>query len=356
MVSTVGYHINGIASAIVSFCRGIYACDPSVEITITSIDKVNDKYMPILNDCKVNILQIPKRKNLLKYYRALKKIAKSDNWDIIHIHGNSSTMVLECKAARANKHAKIIAHAHATGTKHPILHKLLKKSFNNKLDYAFACSKDAGNFAFNRDFDVVNNGMDINAYAFNLNARNLMREQLGLNNKIVCLHVGLFNYVKNQEFLVKCAEKLQQTHHFIFVGGGVNYQRINQLVKNMGLKNITFAGVQSDVAKYYSLADCFCLPSLQEAFGLVLVEAQINGLNCIASDSVSRYSLVDNNLVKYLPLDVDLWVDALKQAKIRTHFKQDLNKFSKFGYKFSGEQLLNTYKKVAEVKQNEKVV
>jgi glycosyltransferase involved in cell wall biosynthesis len=69
------------------------------------------------------------------------------------------------------------------------------------------------------------------------------------------------------------------------VGGGPESARLRMLVTRLGLSEIvTFVGEisRSALAVEYVSADCFCLPTVQEGFGLVFAEAMAAGLPIVA--------------------------------------------------------------------------
>ena len=67
-----------------------------------------------------------------------------------------------------------------------------------------------------------------------------------------------------------------------------------------------FAGQQSETHRYYAAADVFVLPSVQEAFGVVVLEAMATGLPCIVSSRAGAAEVLPESVRKYLladPLD-----------------------------------------------------
>jgi glycosyltransferase involved in cell wall biosynthesis len=70
------------------------------------------------------------------------------------------------------------------------------------------------------------------------------------------------------------------------VGGGMERNRLHQLSRRLKLEKIvSWAGDVSlqQLAAEYSHADVFCLPSLQEGFGIVFLEAMAAGKPIVAS-------------------------------------------------------------------------
>jgi len=97
------------------------------------------------------------------------------------------------------------------------------------------------------------------------------------------------------------------------VGVGDLQASIKNMVVNKGLeKNVIFAGLRSDIPNLLSAMDVFLLPSLYEGLGIVLIEAQANGLQCIASDTVAKEADVTER-IKFISLDTSAkkWSDVV---------------------------------------------
>ena len=64
--------------------------------------------------------------------------------------------------------------------------------------------------------------------------------------------------------------------------------------------------------------DLFLFPSQFEGLGIVLIEAQLNGLICLSSEFVPALSKISHQ-VKYLPLDIARWIKEIKSLKDYSH-------------------------------------
>ena len=72
---------------------------------------------------------------------------------------------------------------------------------------------------------------------------------------------------------------------WIIVGDGWMRSELEAMRARLGLESqVRFVGA-ADPVPYYAVADLFVLPSHYEGFGLVLLEAMVNRLPCIAFDS-----------------------------------------------------------------------
>jgi len=83
----------------------------------------------------------------------------------------------------------------------------------------------------------------------------------------------------------------------VVVGGGEALPSLTRMVGELGLADrVVFAGERSheDVIRFMRAADVFVLPSLTEAFGIVLLEAMSCGLPVVASNVGGIPSLVSD--------------------------------------------------------------
>lgn len=73
--------------------------------------------------------------------------------------------------------------------------------------------------------------------------------------------------------------------HLTLVGSGSEEDELKSLSQRLGLDNVTFAGFadQSHLPNYYRDAHAFVMPTLQDPFGIVLLEAAASGLALVSS-------------------------------------------------------------------------
>ena len=90
-------------------------------------------------------------------------------------------------------------------------------------------------------------------------------------------------------------------------------KEIQEKVDKLGLTDkVIFTGSVPNPEDYYQAMDCFVLPSLFEGLGIVLVEAQANGLPCLYSDVVPEEAAL-TDLAQQLPLSVgaEKWAEKI---------------------------------------------
>jgi glycosyltransferase involved in cell wall biosynthesis len=104
--------------------------------------------------------------------------------------------------------------------------------------------------------------------------------------------------------------------HLVLVGDGPQRNELMALARTLGLEGaIFFAGLQEHetVIRYMRAADLFVLPSLQEPFGIVLLEAMSCGLPVVASNVMGIPSIVEDPANGYLvpPRDAAALADRI---------------------------------------------
>ena len=97
---------------------------------------------------------------------------------------------------------------------------------------------------------------------------------------------------------------------------GGNWRPVVDKVRELNLLgSVIFTGVIENTYAYLSASDVFVFPSKFEGLGIVLIEAQANGLKCITSDRVPIEADATGN-VRFLSLeDEKAWVNEMMNGK-----------------------------------------
>jgi glycosyltransferase involved in cell wall biosynthesis len=111
------------------------------------------------------------------------------------------------------------------------------------------------------------------------------------SNKFVVLSVCRFYPRKRLNILLGAAERLRAAIPGLsvrIVGGGPELHRLKSMCREKGLQDIVVWRKdisQAELAREYNSCDVFCLPSIQEGFGLVFLEAMAHGKAIVAARS-----------------------------------------------------------------------
>lgn len=282
-----------------------------------------------------NIGQIKYKKELKNFFK------KHPQYKIIHTHIDQVSGII-AETAKESNIPCVISHSHSTKNTNTLLGKLYKKYLQSKInkntDIKLACGYDAAKWLYKKEADraiIINNGIDINNFCFDLNFRKQFREKFEIDgDTIVIGHVGRFVKAKNHEKLIDVFYEYQKKKKSILllVGDGILRQKIQKKVVDLGLeKKVRFLGRRNDTNKIYSVFDFIVFPSLFEGLSLVLIEAQCNGLKMLISDTIdSKTNITGNVYFESLEKSAKIWADRIE--KIGIDRKEGIDKIIEAGY------------------------
>lgn len=140
----------------------------------------------------------------------------------------------------------------------------------------------------------IPNGVDVEHFRPATAAeRAQLRRKLALTDGFVAVYTGRLVTYKGLPALLRAWRSLQQnglTATLVLVGeGGADIhaceRELREFVRDSNLAtSVRFAGPVPDVADYLRAADCFVFPTMDEAFGLSLVEAMACGLPVVSTN------------------------------------------------------------------------
>lgn len=288
-VCTVPTEQSGIPIVIFNILKALDKAN--MKIGYTSINNPNENYINQLKEWGIDLHVIPRKMfSPITYVYSLYRIAK--NYDIIHVHGNSATMFLELFAAKIAGVKIRIAHSHNTTCKHKLIDKIFRPLFYFLVNGRMACGEEAGKWLFkNKPFKIINNGIDVNKFSFSLDLRKKIRTKYNLKERITIGHIGNFNEQKNHSFLIDIFyefHRINPASVLILIGDGPLKEKIERKVKSLGLiKDVIFLGSLNNPEYYLSALDLIVMPSFYEGLPLTMIEEQANGLQVLASDSIT---------------------------------------------------------------------
>ncbi len=276
-----------------------------------------------------------------------KKVLKNSDYDVIHIQsGSVYNLLAVAKIAKQNAIKKIIVHSQAGGfggIKYKLIKYFADKNLSKYADEYLACSELAAKSKFskqiieNKEYKVINNGIQTNKFAFNDECRQEIRKELSLKDEITICHIGRFSKEKNHNFIIEimlALKKLNVSFRVISVGEGDLKVEFESKIKNLGLENnISILGLRDDVNKILMASDVFILPSFYEGLSIASVEAQATGIPSICSNTVTKETKMTDKLA-FLPIDNPyLWAEKIiEYSKLKIDRKNAQNDIINAGY------------------------
>lgn len=217
---------------------------------------------------------------------------------------------------------KVAVHSHNSDTDRPLLHKIGRPVLNLLSNERYACSEIAGTHMFGgRSFQVLENEIDRGKFAFNPEARNRMRQLLGLEDQYVVCHVGRMVRQKNPYGVLDLFSGLKEKQKdavLLYVGDGDMKDELQDYIEktfDQELKKaVKLLGVREDVPDLLSASDVFILPSLYEGNPISAIEAQENGLPCLIADTIELRP-VGKETYKININETEQWVEKLMEVR-----------------------------------------
>ena len=232
--------------------------------------------------------------NLPKFQKDLAGFfAQHHEYKIVHCH--AYTIGYFClKAAKKAGIPVRIAHSHSNAAVHDVklpLKLIMQKLFTVYSTDLFACSEEAGKFAFKgKKFGIVQNAIDSQKFIADANIREKIRKALRVESKFVVGHVGRMQPEKNHDFLIDVFAEIKKKKpdaELILVGTGPLEEKVKSKVAEKGLSDcVHFLGNRKDMNRIYQAMDVFVFPSLFEGLGIVAIEAQAAGVPIVCSEGL----------------------------------------------------------------------
>lgn len=158
-------------------------------------------------------------------------------------------------------------------------------------------------------------------------------------NDVVFTFIGRFASDKGLDRLLKSLKLLDSNLNFKCLVVGKNWldsesendysKQLNQIYDSMSeeLKHkIVFTGYieHSDINNIYSISDCVIVPSRNEAFGVVVLEAMVMGVPVLASNAGGLPEVIGNSSI--LIENNQNFVEELSKIMTKIYFDPNLRK------------------------------
>ena len=301
------------------------------------------------------IYYLPSReRHPIRYIKAFRKILKDNQYSIVHLNKSGASIAIDAMICKACGVKTVIGHSHSTFCSALLLHKTCKLFVNLFVDYRFGCSHEAGKWIFGnkKDIAVINNAIDVASFSFDSGKRERLRKEFNVSDRFVIGFVGRLAPAKNPLRLIDIFHQILSVREdaaLLIVGDGPEKAAMEEKIRAYGIEDrVVFAGLRNDVPDLYSAFDVFVLPSLYEGLGMVLMEAQTNGLYSVASDVVPAPDITDR--VRKISLEESdaAWAQAI--CDVPATSRDDVAAMIKDGgydIRYEAEKLQDFYQKIS---------
>lgn len=302
----------------------------------------------------------------IRAYRQLKKIIDRYDFDIIHCHTPTASVLTRLAAVNARKKGtKVLYTAHGFHFYKGASWKLwtfypIEKILSDYADGIITINHDDYNLAVEKHFcrkgsvyRINGIGVDIARY-MNCNAdRFEKRSEFGIpDNSFVLISAAELNKNKNYTASITAFAMADIPNSFyVICGEGSMKDDYIQLAENLGISDrVIFAGYRNDMPEMYKMADAFIFTSIREGFGNACIEAMAAGLPLIVSNSRGTKEYAENgvNAFVYKYDDCEGFAEAIKKLADDENLRITMGKNSaelavKYDISKSAEQMAEIY-------------
>lgn len=141
-------------------------------------------------------------------------------------------------------------------------------------------------FDIEKEIEVIPNFIEKSKYSTDYT--DCQRSLMAKENERIITHISNFRKVKRIPDVIRVFHKIQEEipAKLIMVGEGPEKEKAEQLCDNLGMKDkVLFLGNSTEIDRILCFSDLFLLPSETESFGLAALEAMINKVAVVSSNT-----------------------------------------------------------------------
>lgn len=183
---------------------------------------------------------------------------------------------------------------------------------------------------------VINNGVNTNVF-YRRNSN--LRDFHNINDKFIILGVAnVWDSRKGLQYFIELSKMIDESAVIILIG--LNNKQINRIGKN--IIGLSRTDSQIQLAEYYSIANVYVNPTLEDNYPTTNIEALSCNTPVITFDTGGSPEIINNNgiIVKEKSAEaIYREIDNIKKKRISFIF----NDYAKYDKKNSVERYLNLY-------------
>jgi len=217
------------------------------------------------------------------------------------------------------------------------------------------------NYGVSSEIVVIPNGIELEHFEtpFSREEKEAFRKRWNIpSDATIMIFVGRLGKEKGVEYLVDNLAKVSQKHpntYLLIIGDGPERKNLISQAKKLGIKKkVIFTGYLKwprEVSLAYQASDFFVMASHTETFGVVLVEAMINGLPVVAFHDEAFDNIIENNANGYMVEQKDELYKAmdllLSSEELRKKMGQTARKTAKkFSIENHVKETLKLYERI----------
>jgi N-acetyl-alpha-D-glucosaminyl L-malate synthase BshA len=205
-------------------------------------------------------------------------------------------------------------------------------------------------FNVSNGIEVVPNFIDTSK--INTAFTDCQRDLMATEEERIVTHISNLRPVKRIKDIIEIFDIIQQEipAKLLIVGEGPEHEPALQLAKDKGIaKKVVFLGNSNEIDKILCFSDLFLLPSEKESFGLAALEAMVNAVPVISSNTGGLPEVNEHGVSGYLS-DVgnvdEMAKNALSILRDSNILQQFKNQAKAVSQKFDTQAVVPMYEAV----------
>jgi glycosyltransferase involved in cell wall biosynthesis len=304
-------NIGGTETFIMTRCRALFETNIHFDFLVTTPHIAFESEILSLGSKIFHITQ--RKKNRLKFHRELKSFFKehADDYEAVWYNANNLANIDYLSYAKRFGVRKRIIHCHNSANPdnwvRGLLHVLNRTRIASIATHFWTASNEASKWFYGSNFStlphysVVPNAINPNTFKYEPSKRSKVRKELGIpDDSLVMGNLGRLQSQKNQSFLLQIFREFLNKHDdafLVIIGDGPLNEQLKKQSEKLNITDrVHFLGLVQQPSALYSVMDLFVFPSIFEALPVSILEAQANGLPCLASEATPCTAIINNNV------------------------------------------------------------
>ena len=248
----------------------------------------------------------------IRCVQRLGRFAREQNADLIHAH--QYTPFFYCRApAFFVRRPPVLFNEH--GRFHPDLPNRKRMIFNRlflrRIDRVVAVGGAVKQALIANEgipasrIEVIYNGVSLESFSHDSQARRKVREELGIGNDVpVAIQVARLDYLKDHLTAIRALKAVTQEvpeFKLLIVGEGPERPKIEAEIAKLGVeRQVRMLGLRTDVRQLLAAADLFLLTSISEGIPVTFIEAMACHLPIVSTDVGGVKEVIQHGLTGLL--------------------------------------------------------
>ncbi len=302
----------------------------------------------------------------LAAYKAAKKIIDSEKYDVVHCHTPMGSVIGRLASRKIRKQGTRVlytAHGFHFYKGAPKINWLLYYTMEKLLAPCTDCIITINEEDFNNAKEKFESpktkiekisgiGVDINRFS-PVEDKEALKKANGYEDKFLLTYVAEFIPRKNHRFFVEATKELAEkcpNVRILFAGKGELAEETKKYAEQLGVAEyIDFLGFCTNVPDILRMSDVLISASIEEGFGINIVEGMASGLPAVVSVVRGHKEMVTNEQNGYL-IDVNNISEFCEKIEDLYYDKERYKEMSKQAIitaeKFSIENSLSQMEKI----------